>query len=68
MKSIINYILSIILALAIIVFYFINLASSTILSEQYILSKLDEHDYYNKIQSKYSVVFDEQSQDCFFYC
>lgn len=52
MKSIINYILSIVLALAIIVFYFINLASSTILSEQYILSKLDEHDYYNKIHEQ----------------
>ena len=52
MKSIINYILSIILALSIIVFYFINLASSTILSEQYILSKLDEHDYYNKIHEQ----------------
>lgn len=52
MKTIINYILSIILALAIIVFYFINLASSTILSEQYILSKLDEHDYYNKIHEQ----------------
>lgn len=52
MKTIINYILSIILALAVTVFYFINLASSTILSEQYILSKLDEHDYYNKIHEQ----------------
>ena len=52
MKTFINYILSIILALTIILFYFINLASSTILSEQYILSKLDEHDYYNKIHEQ----------------
>ena len=52
MKTIINYILFIILALAVTVFYFINLASSTILSEQYILSKLDEHDYYNKIHEQ----------------
>ena len=58
MKSIINYILSIILALAIIVFYLINLASSTVLSEQYILSKLDEHDYYNKIHEQIKLNFE----------
>ena len=58
MKSIINYILSIVLALAIIVFYFINLASSTILSEQYILSKLDEHGYYNKIYEQTKLNFE----------
>ena len=58
MKTIINYILSIILALSIIVFYFINLASSTILSEQYILSKLDEHDYYNKIYEQTKLNFE----------
>lgn len=58
MKTIINYILSIILALAVIVLYFINLASSTILSEQYILSKLDEHDYYNKIYEQTKLNFE----------
>ena len=58
MKTIINYILSIILALSIIVFYFINLASSTILSEQYILSKLDEHGYYNKIYEQTKLNFE----------
>ena len=58
MKTIINYILSIILALAVIVFYFINLASSTILSEQYILTKLDEHDYYNKIYEQTKLNFE----------
>ena len=32
-----------------IAYFFIQIASSTILSEQYILSKLEETDYYNKI-------------------
>ena len=49
LKTIIKYILAIILALAILAYFFVNLASSTILSEKYILSKLDETDYYNKI-------------------
>lgn len=40
------------------VFYFINLASSTILSEQYILSKLDEHGYYNKIYEQTKLNFE----------
>lgn len=52
MKTFINYILSIILALTIILFYFVNLAFSTALSEQYILSKLDETDYYSKINEQ----------------
>ena len=48
-KTIIKYIVTIILAIAMIAYFFISLVSSTILSEQYILSKLDETDYYNKI-------------------
>lgn len=49
MKTIIRYILSVILAIAIIVFFSISLASSTILKEQYVISKLEEKDYYNKM-------------------
>lgn len=49
MKTIISYILSIILAIFLIIFYFMNLASYTILNEEYILAKLEEEDYYNKI-------------------
>lgn len=48
-KTITKYIVTIILAIAMIAYFFISLVSSTILSEQYILSKLDETDYYNKI-------------------
>ena len=48
-KTIIKYIVTIILAIAMIAYFFISLVSSTILSEQYILSKLDETNYYNKI-------------------
>lgn len=49
LKTVIKYIIIIILALSMIAYFFIQLASSTILSEQYILSKLEETDYYNKI-------------------
>lgn len=49
LKTVIKYIITIILALSMIAYFFIQLASSTILSEQYILSKLEETDYYNKI-------------------
>ena len=49
LKIVIKYIITIILALSMIAYFFIQLASSTILSEQYILSKLEETDYYNKI-------------------
>lgn len=49
LKTVIKYIITIILSLSMIAYFFIQLASSTILSEQYILSKLEETDYYNKI-------------------
>ena len=49
MKNIIRYILTIILTIAIIAFLLLKLAVSTVLSEQYILAKLDETDYYNKM-------------------
>lgn len=49
MKNILRYIIAIILTILIIAFLLINLLSSTILSEKYILSKLDETNYYNKM-------------------
>lgn len=49
LNTVIKYIITIILAISMIAYFFIQLASSTILSEQYILSKLEETDYYNKI-------------------
>lgn len=48
-KTIIKYIITIIIAISMILFLTINLASSTILNKNYILSKLEETDYYNKI-------------------
>ncbi len=48
-KTIINYILAVIIAITFILFLVINLTSSTILNKNYILSKLEETDYYNKI-------------------
>ncbi len=51
-STIIKYIISIILAIATILFLVINLTSSTILEKNYLLSKLEEVDYYNKIQEE----------------
>ena len=49
MKRIIQYIIATILALAILALIIINMLSSTILSQEYILSKLQEQNYYDKI-------------------
>lgn len=49
MKNILRYIIAILLTIVIIAFLLINLLSSTILSEKYVLSKLEETDYYNKM-------------------
>jgi hypothetical protein len=48
-KIILRHILAVILALIIILFLIISLASSTILNKSYLLSKLEEADYYDKI-------------------
>ena len=49
MKNIIRHVLTFILTMALITFLLVNLFSTTILNEQYILSKLQEVDYYNKM-------------------
>ena len=49
MKKIIAYIIATILAISILVLIITNMLSSTILSKGYILSKLQEQDYYYKI-------------------
>ena len=48
-KNIIQYIVATILALAILLLILINIFSSSILSKDYVLSKLDEQNYYDKI-------------------
>lgn len=49
MKNILRYIIAIILTIIIIALLLINILSSTILSKNYILSKLEETNYYNKM-------------------
>ncbi len=49
-KNIANYVLAILISICIIIFLIIQLASSSILNKKYMLSKLDEIDYYGKIQ------------------
>lgn len=48
-KTIIKYIITIIIAIFTILFLVVNLASSTVLNKNYVLSKLEETDYCNKI-------------------
>ncbi len=48
-RLIFQYIFTVILAMSVLVLILINILSSTILNESYIMSKLDEEDYYNKI-------------------
>mgnify|MGYP005768701527 CR=1 FL=1 len=49
LKTIVRYIISIILTIVLIAWIIINIASSTILDEQYVLDKFEETDYYSKI-------------------
>ena len=49
LNAIIRYFLVIILTVSIILIAFVNIASSTILNKEYVLSKLDETDYYKGI-------------------
>ena len=48
-RLIFQYIFTVILAMSVLVLILINILSSTILNEGYIMSKLDEEDYYNQI-------------------
>ena len=56
---VIRYVLIIILTVAIIVFAFINVASSTILSKQYVLAKLEETNYYEGIYKEIQSNFEK---------
>ena len=48
-RKIIRYIIAFVLSVSIISYFLVKLASSTILSERYILAKLEETNYYEKI-------------------
>ena len=49
MKKIINFIFSTILAICLIIISFINIFSSTIFREEYVLKTLEKEDYFNNI-------------------
>ena len=51
LKNIFTYIIITLLTVLISAFFMIRLLSSTILSKDYVLAKLDETDYYNKVYS-----------------
>ena len=57
-KNIVTYILIILLACTIIGAVFINIVSSTILSKQYILNKLEETNYYAEIKKEIESSFE----------
>ena len=48
-RLMLQYILTIILAMSVLALVLINIISSTVLNESYIMSKLEEEDYYNQI-------------------
>ena len=58
MKTIFKYILSIILAVAIVVSFFLDLFSSTMLNKNYLINKLEEIDYYTKIYEQVKTNFE----------
>lgn len=59
LKTVLQYILTFILALIILALVLINIFSSTILNKNYVLSKLDEEDYYNKIYEEVNSNFEK---------
>ena len=67
LSLIIRYILIFIIAICIFAFIFLNIASSTILSKSYILSKLEETNYYegmyNEIQSNFEKYIGQSGLD-----
>lgn len=48
-KLVVQYLLTVILAMSVLALILINIFSSTILNERYIISKLEDEDYYNQI-------------------
>ena len=58
MRTFINYILIIILSITILVFFFANLFSTTILNEEYLLAKLEEQNYYEKVYDEIELNFE----------
>ena len=58
MKKVLQYIIALILSLVIIAFLTIKIFSSTILNENYIISKLDKEDYYEKIYEEVKANFE----------
>ena len=58
MKTFFKYILSIILVIAIVVSFFLDLFSSTMLNKNYLINKLEEIDYYTKIYEQVKTNFE----------
>ena len=57
-RLILQYILTIILAMSVLALILINIISSTVLNESYIMSKLEEEDYYNQIYESAKINFE----------
>ena len=58
-KKIVTYILAFILTISTIGFLVVNFLSSTIMNEKYVLSKLEEIDYYNKLSQSVQLNFEK---------
>ncbi len=57
--AIVKYIFAVILALLVAVYLLINILTTTVLNETYILSKLEETNYYNKINENIKSNFEK---------
>ena len=58
-NKVLTYIIAIILTILIVTYFVINLLSSTIMSEKYILSKLEETNYYKKVYEQVESNFEK---------
>ena len=66
-RKVVTYILAVILSISTIIFFIMNILSFTIMDKKYILSELDEIDYYNKayklIQSNFENYIQQSGLD-----
>ena len=59
---VIRYLLILVLAMSIIVFTLLNVASNTVLTKDYIMGKLEENGYYEKVYEELKSTFESETE------
>lgn len=59
---VIRYLLILVLAISIIVFTFLNVASNTVLTKDYVMSKLEDNGYYEKVYEELKTTFENSTE------